>query len=748
MSSPDAKTADQHADNWAELVEVLDLIHLARNFAGDCPKGDLAMCREATAGQQALPCQRYIDRGVAYPEAWCLLERDQDNKLGTTLFHRVQKQLRLLQTVIHFGDWSDEGFHFSNLSEDRKYGVEIPWLSTDVMDAYGRRQQLVPLSEQHGVTWTPREDPKKRHMQRIFIANREREKLAEFVNLFAPSPKGGVWISEYERQNRILLVPDSELSFFSLLFVLAAAVASGTERNARAWVAGNPAKLRAELCHAYELDEERAPGTYRDFFAGRPEAQYRLPGVENYVFDEVTFGDATVVLGFCDNSLASVTPRFQRLVEWLRSGSAGRSSLVSHGKLWRLGKAETLGQLLQPTVGELPDHKDLDIQSLKTLCFGLLDSLADVQAEDGRPFLSAPEHIRRFVSPRFNILGEFLLRKRESASRSYFASPLAFFDDDQSGATRVGAFALGTLLDTETLDASTTPRIRALRALLRALAGFGMDRSFSSLVSTRTKASLLHQVPKDMAAVSMKLTRHKRDLDSFREKHPDLHVPEFEMPDSMSVLLMFMKAESEHKLYELPSDCAEILGGEWNTQSLATFVERVVWDTVPSRIFADPEIIRERQAGQFGWSDWEIEDDSLRPIISVARPFALAAPRYGLYPLVILALRNACQHAFRATLKQGKPAKPGHVEIEALPDRLGVQILNTGSPPEKQVNQVAQSGWIRDLKVFRDLTGRWIVEQRGRDRYSEFEARRSRWVTTIVFSADIGRKTDDGRPQS
>jgi hypothetical protein len=94
---------------------------------------------------------------------------------------------------------------------------------------------------------------------------------------------------------------------------------------------------------------------------------------------------------------------------------------------------------------------------------------------------------------RFNLLGEYLLRKGESCSRNFFATALSYYTESITSRPLVGAFAVGTLLDLDTLSEDNLPRIWALRILLRALAQFGLDTSQIPVLAAAVRRDESHE---------------------------------------------------------------------------------------------------------------------------------------------------------------------------------------------------------------------------------------------------------------
>jgi hypothetical protein len=247
-------------------------------------------------------------------------------------------------------------------------------------------------------------------------------------------------------------------------------------------------------------------------------------------------------------------------------------------------------------------------------------------------------------------------------------------------------------------------------------------------------SSILHQLPKDVAALNNELASFKTRLDRVRRQFPKLDIPRFAMPDSLSVMLMFLKASSDKRLYELPADCAELLTEEMNAESIGEFVRRVVWPEARSRVIASPQFVELTSKGHISWKGIiDLEDKFPRPNLVVSK-FRIRNP-LGLYPLLLIAFRNAYQHCYLSTLLANSD-EPGMVEIDYYSnDEQSEQITisNTNGPASQ--DETSQIGWVTDIAIFVGLTGGWrIIDQSpgGRSgQFSNYDSRTNRWATII-----------------
>lgn len=277
------------------------------------------------------------------------------------------------------------------------------------------------------------------------------------------------------------------------------------------------------------------------------------------------------------------------------------------------------------------------------------------------------------------------------------------------------------------------------------LSGIGQFARIADIRETGKEAgisSILHQLPKNISALNTELSNFKTKLDRARSRYPD--IPHFTMPDSFSVMVMFHKASSDKQLYELPTDCAELLAERLDEQTVAEFVRRVVWVEARARAMASQRFKDQTQSGRLKWKGVaDLETQFKRPRLAlIPQSFEIANP-IGLYPLLLIALRNGYQHSYLGTLL-GETHEQGVVEIGHEVGDGGqyeqLTIANTNGAPADEV--AAQSGWINDLDIFKGLTGGWSVVNQSdskRGEFSKYDPDRGRWVTIIRFERPEGR---------
>lgn len=427
------------------FLSIVDSLHVARILGGQCHQG-----KSCAFGNESRVCAASV-----FSEAQCIL--------SSGAFRNVQKDIGLLQTVIHFSEWhSHSEFRFTNLAETSGAfpGLEIPWLSTHT--TLGNNQELLVSKEQMAKgRWTPKAEPKQSSIHKIFVQNRQRARLAEFAHLWLIEKRSEATgkLSDKELRNGALIVSDAELSFFSTIATLAAI---GNEFEH--WLVGGKAPSRLKHTSLKAKTENDL------------ELEIGKNGADVYFFSSVGFDDSMKALGFLDLS-GEVTERLQRLFDW-----------IERKKKSPLFETPFASGCPFP---ELNGTFELNRVGLQEFLRTLNSWRLSVVSSNTQLFL-LPDGVIRLCSSRFFLPGEYLLRSDESANRSYFAIPLGFaIDEDMDGNNRsvaVGAFALGTLMDFPGLDREEGLQcLSKLRTLLRTIAAFGYDRTLTSLVKNRIR---------------------------------------------------------------------------------------------------------------------------------------------------------------------------------------------------------------------------------------------------------------------
>jgi len=237
-------------------------------------------------------------------------------------------------------------------------------------------------------------------------------------------------------------------------------------------------------------------------------------------------------------------------------------------------------------------------------------------------------------------------------------------------------------------------------------------------------SGMLHQLPKDLAATHDDLIEFVENYTQFRENPLELEPPLFDLSslDSLSVSVMIAKCDSEKILYEIPTDCAKILEGEWNTESISNFIGRVVWKQGRQRCISIPRI--QQSLRNFSASDFP------KPTLRIDCPFTLKQSN-GIYPLMIVVLRNTFEHSWIYSIDNPEEKNP-EVTIRYCRDNFNetVFVENAG----KKSLPKRQTGMNKDVETFDGLTGGWKVHRsRAKDFpiYCDYIQERGIWQTRI-----------------
>jgi hypothetical protein len=505
--------------DWSAPLELIDRLHLARIHPAFCDTED-PVCGVAytRVSSDKTLCQEYAEdpnRKRNFPVAQCILDwREKD---GDSQFVNVVCQLGLLQTVILPAQLDVETHRYAVEHLEKSSGLELPWLRSNS-------------------SGEPQLDQRRDKMNEIFRNYRTAADIQEFVSLLE-SPTGDELrggsrrilgrkdlalrrLSDNEQRYHMLLVSDMEQSFFSLLFILSAAnnhaseLAGNSLQTLKEWIRGTPgsALLRSELCHKdHTLDDSRPKDEFVDGKeTHRPDESKGDRELQNAQFWRAsTFEEAAYALGFLDaRSNGSITARFERLAEWLCAEAAQTEPHPALTvRVYKEGQAQSLISSLELNLIQLKRHlQQPSLNSLRVLCEHMIVRLSQIyiRTRSGRqPILDDPGHLTEFRGAttnlpgvRFNLPGEYLLRKAEPISRNFFATALGYARDESDPFSRplLGAFAVGTLIDMPAIDEQTKPRLRALRALLRTIVQFGTDRSMTQLwTSYRNKERAAQQ---------------------------------------------------------------------------------------------------------------------------------------------------------------------------------------------------------------------------------------------------------------
>lgn len=258
----------------------------------------------------------------------------------------------------------------------------------------------------------------------------------------------------------------------------------------------------------------------------------------------------------------------------------------------------------------------------------------------------------------------------------------------------------------------------------------------SRLGELRGQGAVLHQLPKDFRAAERSLGAAVAQLRKIAERHPELELPEIGIPDALQVISMFIEAASMGRLNELPESCAALIQGKWTEKRINELVDRVVWEQARSRVEVDARYRQWRREGLIPRRRSEVEELFLekRPLLSIGQNLEFEDIS-GLYPLLLVTLRNAYQHALLAALDP-QVQSVAKVEISRVGDNGDciIGVYNTGQPAMPSANQ---NGWERDLETFRGLTGGWRVRRIGPSSFSVYDEGKMLWRTEIQYEAQV-----------
>jgi len=371
------------------------------------------------------------------------------------VFANVQRSLGLLQTVILYG-LPDEDERRDLYRLQHLESLRVPWL-------------VVDPATTAGTTWQTHPAERINALSKVFKNFREDPTFGvkEFAHLLGAaghrSHQGQLRLSNDELRLNCLLVTDEEQSFFSLLYTLLEAGGdAGSLDGLERWVrdertVGN---LRSIL-RQDDLDHLPAEGI----------SVRRLDRPNDHYWEPASFLAAMDALGLAGPD-GTVTPRFERLQSWVVR--APDHVCLTTLRTWRNGRMVFLSELLGECSTAAPSAAGIDrLQQLATTLARVLNG-SSFTAEPARaPFIPSDE--LRVGIVRFNLPGEYLLRRNETISRTFFATPLSTVSFGTSERIYATAFAIGTLLDVDERDGGLTLRIAILRQLSDAIAQFGLS---------------------------------------------------------------------------------------------------------------------------------------------------------------------------------------------------------------------------------------------------------------------------------
>jgi hypothetical protein len=244
----------------------------------------------------------------------------------------------------------------------------------------------------------------------------------------------------------------------------------------------------------------------------------------------------------------------------------------------------------------------------------------------------------------------------------------------------------------------------------------------------QTIGKIAHQMPKDIGYHNDQLMEYKLEMQMVKNQYPELDFPDVPSLNSFSVTMMFLSAYTDKKLYQLPKQCAKILNEEWNEKSIGEFINMVVWQQSFERILASQDKLEKENMSLAGYFNNQLEllKEYPKPKLIIKNSFKPIKAN-GIYPLVLIALRNSFQHSYIGSLISNIP---GEVEIKYINEFNAVQILNTGKPQQSVITQ-SQKGLERDISLFENLCFGWNITDFGDSYFSRFDHGISKWITEI-----------------
>lgn len=406
-----------------------------------------------------VPVVNVHENRTTFPQAQRILDGTDDSKL----FPRVQRALGLLQTVILYGIPSDEPTRalYALRHVDTSLDLGVPWLAVTPSDT---REQ----------TW--QSDPSQRRGTMNLVFKRFRDDPARGVHEFVELLTNRDRLSRQEERLSFVLVSDAEQSFFSLLWCLLEAFDDDSgHADAGNWIQGaETITLRSMFCHSH------FDGPPSDVEPGETRCLQPLDWSDHY-WRRAKYREALEALGLLASD-GDGTARLERLARWINR--LGRHPCLRAVRFKGADGEQSLEDALDGFVrsGIITP----DIQGLRRLGHWATSTLGDPSVTFlGRncsceQVRRSSDSLRDFGLVRFNLPGEYLLRRNESIDRTFFATPLNEVYINEQKRPYTTAFALGTLVDVEEEPTpSTLFRLKVLRQILDAVAQFGLAERMS-----------------------------------------------------------------------------------------------------------------------------------------------------------------------------------------------------------------------------------------------------------------------------
>lgn len=357
-------------------------------------------------------------------------------------------ELRLLQSHVYYGVLEHNLksiYRFQSL-DSSPTGIQTTWVS----DFDNSGDILL--------------DERKPKLQEIFRNSRGSDGLdahQEFVACFNRDVRY-TKLTDEEIKNQFIWVRDEELSLMCLFWVLHFALKDSKKPTCefQKWI-DNEIILPAEYISNNGKD-------------GQWEKVSFLTSMEKLGF--IVIGNIASNSSSSDAAEAiQITSRLKRLTDWVKTSFGG--------EVWSKITGYEASELQVHFTKSATGTKNSQLQELQEIIRQLtyIDKMST--DENNASFLKKPPVEFEFL--RFNIAGEYLLRKSESIVRSYFATPLQNTGELGRKAI-IASFAVGTIQYTGELS-SQIKRLRLIRAFLAAIGQIGSDLANFELNKSRSR---------------------------------------------------------------------------------------------------------------------------------------------------------------------------------------------------------------------------------------------------------------------
>ena len=391
-------------------------------------------------------------------------------------FKEFRKNIKLLQYV----------YYFSKLESKEKSERSL-----EVIDDYIGFEWFKDISDDGTIV----KDTKKKSFEQIFKKFRSQknglaaqEFVKAFLKLKSIKDEGfkslerkdleelNLPFTDLEIKNYYLLVTDGEMSFFSLLLILSYVSKYASEAGIKVidWIENDNILTNSIICSESMGDVKSKTD------------KVPLSGVNNFV-TEGNFINSMKALGLLSDNGSSA--RYKRMVRWLESTVVENKI---HPSLRYSDINSPNKKNISVTILELLKNEDLkkDIRAfVKALYISLNKDNSEVL-----------ENIQ-VLNVRFNVGGEYLLRKNETIDRSFFAFPLTFISNSfmsNSQQNNIGSFAVGTLQDFKS-DGSN--EIRVLKSVLSELSRDIFNKKLYQVINNNIEESKNESLKSAKAAI-------------------------------------------------------------------------------------------------------------------------------------------------------------------------------------------------------------------------------------------------------